>query len=261
MCKAKFEPLTGALLHVRLRAMNNIPESTASDNASQTALLWGTCAISMLAGSCIGGTMSGAVNTKRMAEKVEHEIAVEREAFHIGVELIRGDYKSRIMDVENSYTPCNDLQVDAIRAVRSWYFDTYPDLTHIFSLVCDSNIDPKCGLTAEEVFDVSEKMLMESMRTQYFCPAVDANETDGTRYGLTLRFADQERPGQMAIYPATFDEGGCELASTYVHELGHIATGVKHSDLGELDEQPDWIKRYGLNAYIQWQEDHGDSCD
>lgn len=111
-----------------------------------------------------------------------------------------------------------------------------------FDIICsDSSLALNCNIpNGGDIFDVSGNILRESIRTQVFCPTLNADGEEGI-YGRSLRDADELRPGQMAIYPTAFDKGQCQVTSTFIHELGHIATGATHDDATIMGDTSDWL--------------------
>lgn len=162
---------------------------------------------------------------------------------------VYADTRAAIQIEVDRRQPCTEEQDAAIRDAQDWLFKEYLSLMINLDVICsDSSRALDCSIpNGGDVFDVGDDILRESIRTQVFCPSLNADGEEGV-YGRSLRDADELRPGQMAIYPTAFEEGTCQVAATYIHELGHIATGAIHDDSTIAVVTSDWIYILGYQA-------------
>lgn len=156
------------------------------------------------------------------------------------------------------YTPCTEVQVEEINEVQDWVLDNLDKIMIQFARNCGTHESYNCDLTTDEIVEIYGQLIHEFYRTQFFCPTINGDEDDDTA-GSTVRYASDDRPGQMAIYPLAFDIGKCEIAMTFAHELGHIATGTRH-EYGDL-ERNDWIYLLGNTTKGKWQLDRDGNCN
>lgn len=176
-----------------------------------------------------------------------------------------GERIEKILDgslAHNLYTPCTPDQNAEIAETRRWVMNNYVLILDSLNRWCeqDSNFQDsrfyKCELSRDQVFDAGDKMLSGMVEMQVFCPTIDQNMgVGGMAFGYALRSADEDRGGQIAIFPLAFDEGGCRVVSTYLHELGHVTTGEGH-DINR--KRLDWVDVLGDVAKRAWELEHGD---
>ena len=159
----------------------------------------------------------------------------------------------------DQFGPCTKEQAAEINEIQSWVLDNFHAISYLFNGMCAKS-NGSCDLTSDEIDDVTMRILHGFVRTQVFCPSADEDTQDAySTLGITLRNADEERAGQIAIYPVAFDKGTCVVAGNYIHELMHVATSTKH---GDTTDREDWIYLFGDIVRINWTLDHEDDyCD
>ena len=117
---------------------------------------------------------------------------------------------------------------------------------------CESDETDDCDLTIDESLDITGKMLKQFNQTQFFCSTRNGDDDHDT-LGYAIRISDNERPGQINLYPLTFDGGECQIAGVIMHEFGHVVTGEKH----EVDGgSGDWIYLSGIITEVKCESDH-----
>lgn len=174
--------------------------------------------------------------------------------FKNGAEKIRANYDEDLEDIKDEYAPCTSEQRVKIDEVKGWLLENFIRIESVVADICeqDDNVHD-CNLTFDQVDEINDKMLRQFVDTQVFCPTVNGDD-DFDTFGLMIRKADEIRPGQISLYPLAFDSGECQIASTFMHELAHVATGAKHNP-GDKD---DWVYLLGDVTKSIWKEDHGD---
>lgn len=149
-----------------------------------------------------------------------------------------------------SYEPCTFEQQRKIRQANEWIKDNGSRVEDFFAYVC-TNLQLCTKSEAIERNKFFDGMILDLDQTQFFCPSKNqatstGDDTSTLTLGLTLKDATPETPAQIALFPALFDEGFCQLAGTIVHEeAGHAYSGIRH-EKGMSETQRDWIYVMGV---------------
>ena len=193
--------------------------------------------IGMPIGILVGVLSSTAATLYVLERHFKYDLESDQEMFDLMDE--------READLKNKYTPCTELQREQIYEVKDWVLKNYVRIIGDFTEACLTTKSYMCDIKDDKVTNMSWEILHELDRTEIYCPMRNGDAENGV-LGMTLRDADEERPGQMAIFPGSFDNGTCETAGTFLHELAHIATSQEHDPSNP--DQNDWVYLLGDSA-------------
>lgn len=160
-------------------------------------------------------------------------------------ELVK-DSNERSKFLADEYYPCSFEKKAEIRKAIQWVRGNENNIAGLFKSSC---VD--MGYCTPDALDdhvaVFRALIPTLDQTDYFCPsqgkqAPMEDGSEGELLGRALVNTQANTPGQIALFPKTFERGFCSLASTSVHEHAHIVSGTTHAP----KEERDWI--YALGA-------------
>ncbi len=209
---------------------------------SKNALLLGSGLSSIFCSGMLVGGVCGIAGVVSGKDNVLDKFMSKKEA----------EYKLREEDLQDQYTPCTNEQQEEIDDVKDWLLHNLVDIGVALGNRCESDVTDNFDLTFDESLDITFKMLNQFDQIQIFCSTRNGDD-DYDTLGHTIRFSDDERPGQINLHPLAFDGGECQIAGVIMHEFGHVVTGEKHE---VWDGSGDWIHLSGIITEVKCESDH-----
>jgi len=184
-------------------------------------------------------------------KELKDEVDEQRLAIYNAISVLN-DATQAIATLQDEYTPCTSEQAAEIDKALLWISSHVRDIETAYHV--DKETQKLIGIDVGEDTDIRRKLDLiarSSTETQFFCATIDITEGDYDEVvlGKALRNQTPDLPGQITIFPATFDIGEeCKTSSVVAHEMAHSVLGKEH--IPGRNPLFDDIYRIGTAAYM-----------